>query len=1567
MEGLGYGRVKRDVNDVPPGCKTPLSVNHISQEWQRSEGCIIGICDAGYESPFGGREMMIMCVDGEWEQLPWPDPSNPSCVPLCSPACRAGRCVAPNSCECPYGLQGNLCEVATGCSEPPLIPHHALFFMGQPGSGKLTCEEGYGFPNNKTEIYLVCIDGQWFAPWVEEEENAVVTWGRVKGDGIMCRRKLHVEDLQRNYRDTKRNGPTFPHVPHAMVVLVDDESSFTWTFEVSCFPGYYIRNTNLTKIKIQLDGGVWKTSRDLVVDFKDVSCVLPCADAEKGMNDCQNGGSCVEGVCVCPTKYMGQFCEIPRCSHANLPTLHHAYYFYGDEVTPDGNPLLNVQCQKGFFFPDNSTVALVKCSKGLWDFGPGQVYQRCRPRCSVVCMSPMVCVGENECGCEQKDMDRVICKALAQGDRLPLIYDGQVVQRQDGSYSAKCKKGYQINNQQQLDMAFYNDTWLLVGVFPGYAYRCKPQCSPPCNNRQECFKPNQCRCLPYFEGKNCENLKPTVYPCPSFFPYIPYSKVSKDGELVCMGGYKLSDNLNSTKLTCVNGQYQVEEGDGKCHPVCNPGCYNGGTCVAPGLCVCKKGFSGRRCQLTECPISMPELLFTVILQCTFERPYLISKVGYKFPTGEDRIPIDCVNGEWRSVYNITLVPSEPKCDPACVNGGVCIAPQKCSCPAGFGGDQCQLPKKCSSSLPTGLVNAKFWDKGETGVAFCTDGYTFNSRSGAETNITCVKGNWDITINGERRNELVKIRPQHIGEMVLFQLGCLPLCNPPCLNGGTCVSHNLCICPDNEHGGTCHLHTCLCPLPHIRNANYLYGDTMALVKCKPGFRFSYGGEVITLTCQDTEWIVHRLSSFVPPSCLPICEQECLNGGVCQEDGTCGCPPGYIGLSCEIRQDEQCFDAPPAIDNTMLTITNHTGMYTCLPGFRLANGSEVTVQLECHGSQWVFPDYNDTTPQCEFWCQPGDCGLEGVCLPSGQCVCSPNWTGERCMEPILGVKCNELQLNNTIIKPLGSNNMSEVEATCQKGYQMSNGITALKLTCVEGMWLSSQPTHHEDALGCYPVCDLTCLNGGICVSPNKCDCPEFFKSEDCSKLVYGSCEAVMNKPANLTVERRNASLVLRCDSDQPVGPGDLEFILFCSYGEWITPKDWSWDVTCDIGGSCSYPHSPRNARISGNLSGIYMVCDEGFSIEGEKIVGLECIRERNAWALVRTKTFFLDDVNCTLDANATCDLDCGPNGVCVSYTCVCDPGWTGRFCSTQLCTSTDFLVDGSQGVSHIKPGEEVVVFCSAGHRLPSGTSSVKLICHEGAWMLSGVMLGQYRTMCKPLCDPPCHNLGICIEHNVCQCQFGFTGPRCTKCGSIPDLRLTTSGMTCKLPFTVNDKKYTDCLQADRDSLAWCPTTVNNKTKKIIGSGICLYDWGYRRITVTYSGKTCKFPFLFKDTLRFSCIKNGNLTYCPTITDKDYRPVEYEQCARDDDAANVINGGNSQSEKLLVTTTNGQICEFPFVYRGVTYNDCIKKGSQPAWCATKVDVNRKVQKYGVCIYNKAKDVPTQEVINIISYCQD
>lgn len=46
----------------------------------------------------------------------------------------------------------------------------------------------------------------------------------------------------------------------------------------------------------------------------------------------------------------------------------------------------------------------------------------------------------------------------------------------------------------------------------------------------------------------------------------------------------------------------------------------------------------------------------------------------------------------------------------------------------------------------------------------------------------------------------------------------------------------------------------------------------------------------------------------------------------------------------------------------------------------------------------------------------------------------------------------------------------------------------------------------------------------------------------------------------------------------------------------------------------------------------------------------------------------NVNLAVQTEATCTPSCGSNGQCVDGQCVCDNGWTGAGCATNLCTFT-----------------------------------------------------------------------------------------------------------------------------------------------------------------------------------------------------------------------------------------------------------------------------------------------------------
>ena len=56
--------------------------------------------------------------------------------------------------------------------------------------------------------------------------------------------------------------------------------------------------------------------------------------------------------------------------------------------------------------------------------------------------------------------------------------------------------------------------------------------------------------------------------------------------------------------------------------------------------------------------------------------------------------------------------------------------------------------------------------------------------------------------------------------------------------------------------------------------------------------------------------------------------------------------------------------------------------------------------------------------------------------------------------------------------------------------------------------------------------------------------------------------------------------------------------------------------------------------------------------------------------------------------------------------------------------------------------------------------------------------------------------------------------------------------------------------------------------------------------------------------------------------------------------------ETKKCTMKTTGGNgggaCCNFPFVYKEITYHDCIKMGPNKSWCGTTIDVSR----WGECV---------------------
>lgn len=124
-----------------------------------------------------------------------------------------------------------------------------------------------------------------------------------------------------------------------------------------------------------------------------------------------------------------------------------------------------------------------------------------------------------------------------------------------------------------------------------------------------------------------------------------YDKIVQDPDL----SYRPRISFTDERVVDEYGSRWVEAG-GECVDMVLRGCYNNGTCIAPGACRCADGWSGASCTEPICSqtcqhngnCTQPDT-------CTCERGWVGS---------------DC---------------SEPVCAQDCLNDGVCVAPDTCQC------------------------------------------------------------------------------------------------------------------------------------------------------------------------------------------------------------------------------------------------------------------------------------------------------------------------------------------------------------------------------------------------------------------------------------------------------------------------------------------------------------------------------------------------------------------------------------------------------------------------------------------------------------------------------------------------------------------------------------------------------------------------------------------------------------------------------------------------------------------------------------------------------------------------
>ncbi|XP_011303247.1 hemocytin [Fopius arisanus] len=199
---------------------------------------------------------------------------------------------------------------------------------------------------------------------------------------------------------------------------------------------------------------------------------------------------------------------------------------------------------------------------------------------------------------------------------------------------------------------------------------------------------------------------------------------------------------------------------------------------------------------------------------------------HQFPNGAETLLITCQDGKWKIPdTDGSIVPDcQPFCLPACLNNGICIGPNQCECPENFSGPQCQFETRPCLNLPPAVQNSRRRCNEQTCTVSCMDGFTFPDGSSV-SNINCREGNWVPS-----RSDWPSIPD------------CIPVCSPPCKNGGICLALNTCQCPQDFRGESCQFHVDHCNIGKLGfNGGYqCHGDTYSYsctLNCPEGIEFS----------------------------------------------------------------------------------------------------------------------------------------------------------------------------------------------------------------------------------------------------------------------------------------------------------------------------------------------------------------------------------------------------------------------------------------------------------------------------------------------------------------------------------------------------------------------------------------------------------------------------------------------------------------------------------------------------------------------------------------------------------